>query len=185
MCRFLYFGQGENIDHIIPMLCRTKMLVKAYKLSHTISPNGLNGRYFSFTGNAPWQFHELSERDTDFSSTLLHKQGQELRSEQTVINIHEQNPSTYFCVLTIRKHLLNLSGRGPSICYRRPFCRLKAPLGLSLLRKRGLSEKYRTARIYSPWRFLPPRNTPDLFCRLLHPTKSSLRCVGGIFLFHK
>ena len=39
-----------------------------------------------------------------------------------------------FCVLTIWKHLLNLSGRGPSICYRRPFCRLKAPLGLSLLR---------------------------------------------------
>ena len=27
-----------------------------------------------------------------------------------------------------------------------------------------------------------PRNTPDSFCRLLHPTKSSLRCVGG-FLF--
>ena len=42
--------------------------------------------------------------------------------------------STYFYALTIRKHLLNLSGRGPSICYRRPFCRLKAPLGLSLLR---------------------------------------------------
>ena len=36
----------------------------------------------------------------------------------------------------------NLSGRGPSICCRRPFCRLKAPLGLSLLRcarKRELS----------------------------------------------
>ena len=30
--------------------------------------------------------------------------------------------------------MLSLSGRGPSICYRRPFCRLKAPLGLSLLR---------------------------------------------------
>ena len=43
-------------------------------------------------------------------------------------------PLLIFCVLTIRKHLLNLSGRGPSICYRRPFCRLKAPLGLSLLR---------------------------------------------------
>jgi hypothetical protein len=28
----------------------------------------------------------------------------------------------------------NLSGRRPSICCRRPFCRLKAPLGLSLLR---------------------------------------------------
>jgi hypothetical protein len=28
----------------------------------------------------------------------------------------------------------NLLGQGPSICCRRPFCRLKAPLGLSLLR---------------------------------------------------
>ena len=69
-----------------------------------------------------------------FQPTPLHKQGQELRSEQTVTPIHEQSPATYFCALTIRKHLLNLSGRGPSICYRRPFCRLKAPLGLSLLR---------------------------------------------------
>ena len=43
-------------------------------------------------------------------------------------------PLLIFYALTIRKHLLNLSGRGPSICYRRPFCRLKAPLGLSLLR---------------------------------------------------
>ena len=50
----------------------------------------LRGRYFSFTGNAPWKFHEPTERDTDFSSTPLHKQGQELRSEQTAINIHEQ-----------------------------------------------------------------------------------------------
>ena len=44
------------------------------------------------------------------------------------------DPLLIFCVLTIRKHLLNLSGLGPSICYRRPFCRLKAPPGLSLLR---------------------------------------------------
>ena len=35
----------------------------------------------------------------------------------------------------------------------------------------------------SPRKNLPPRNTPDSFCRLLHPTKSSLRCVGGIFLY--
>ena len=34
----------------------------------------------------------------------------------------------------------------------------------------------------SPRENLPPRNTPDSFCRLLHPTKSSLCCVGGIFL---
>ena len=51
----------------------------------------LHGRYFSFTGNAPWKSHEPTERDTDFSSTPLHKQGQELRSEQTVTPIHEQN----------------------------------------------------------------------------------------------
>ena len=31
-----------------------------------------------------------------FQSTPLHKQGQELRSEQTVTHIHEQSPSTYF-----------------------------------------------------------------------------------------
>ena len=45
------------------------------------------------------------------------KQGQELRSEQTAINIHEQrNSLLIFCVLTIRKHLLKMrverSGRG-------------------------------------------------------------------------
>ena len=44
------------------------------------------------------------------------KQGQELRSEQTVPHIHEQSPATYFFALTIRKHLLKMrferSGRG-------------------------------------------------------------------------
>ena len=48
---------------------------------------------FSFTGTVLWKFHEPTERDTDFPSTPLHKQGQELRSEQTVINIHEQRNS--------------------------------------------------------------------------------------------
>ena len=98
-----------------------------------------------------------------------------------MINIHEQNPSTYFCVLTIRKHLLierferSGGGQEPSrghkfsilenfvfhrdftfqtlasfqsdlvgvafvgarplhLACARPRCRLKAPLGLSLLR---------------------------------------------------
>ena len=50
----------------------------------------LRGRYFSFTGNAPWKFHEPSERDTGFPVNAAAKQGQELRSEQTAINIHEQ-----------------------------------------------------------------------------------------------
>ena len=51
----------------------------------------LRGRYFSFMGNAPWKFHEPTGRDTDFSSTPLYKQGQELRSEQTVTPLHEQH----------------------------------------------------------------------------------------------
>ena len=34
----------------------------------------------------------------------------------------------------------------------------------------------------NPRKKLPPRNTPDSFCRRFTPTKSSLRCVGGIFL---
>ena len=64
----------------------------------------------------------------------------------------------------------------------RPLCRLKAPLGLLLLHKRGLVEKYRTARIYSPWRFLPPRNTPDLFCRRF--TRQNHRCAAwAVFFF--
>ena len=37
----------------------------------------------------------------------------------------------------------------------------------------------------SPQKNLPPRNTPDLFCRRFTRQNPSLRCVGGIFLFHK
>ena len=68
-------------------------------------------------GVVPWKFHEPTERDTDFSSTPLHKQGQELRSEQTAIPITwAAQPLLIFYVLTIRKHLLKMrferSGRG-------------------------------------------------------------------------
>ena len=43
-------------------------------------------------------------------------------------------------------------------------------------------EKYRMARIYSPWRFLPPRNTPDLFCRRF--TRQNHRCAAwAVFFF--
>ena len=52
-----------------------------------------------------------------FRTTPLHKQGQELRSEQTVTHIHEQrNSLLIFCALTIRKQLprngFERSGRG-------------------------------------------------------------------------
>ena len=44
-------------------------------------------------------------------------------------------------------------------------------------------EKYRTARIYSPWRFLPPRNTPDSFCRRF--TRQNHRCAAwAVFFFY-
>ena len=116
-----------------------------------------------------------------FQPTPLHKQGQELRSGQTVTHYMSRVSLLIFCVLTIRKHLLKMrferSGRGqePSrghkfsilenflsirdftsamrlhfrsdlvgvtlvgarplhLACARPRCRLKAPLGLSLLR---------------------------------------------------
>ena len=49
------------------------------------------GAAFFFFGAVPWKFHEPTGRDTDFPSTPLHKQGQELRSEQTVTPLHEQH----------------------------------------------------------------------------------------------
>ena len=79
----------------------------------------------------------------------LHKQGQELRSGQAATPLHEQSPATYFCVLTIPKHLSNLSGRGSSICCRRPRCRLKAPLGLSLLRSASQTRSHPKPCSYS------------------------------------
>ena len=45
---------------------------------------------FFFMGNVPWKFHNPTGRDTGFPVNAAAKQGQELRSEQTAINIHEQ-----------------------------------------------------------------------------------------------
>ena len=73
------FTAPQHTRFILPLFHPTKSIAM------------LHGRYFSFTGNAPWKSHEPTERDTDFSSTPLHKQGQELRSEQTVTHIHEQH----------------------------------------------------------------------------------------------
>ena len=99
------FTAPQHIRFILPPIHPTKSIAM------------LHGRYFSFMGNAPWKFHEPTGRDTDFPSTPLHKQGQELRSERTVIPIHEQhNLYLFFCVLTIRKQLpgndFERSGRG-------------------------------------------------------------------------
>ena len=69
-----------------------------------------------------------------FQSTPLQNRGRNFVRGKRRSTYTSSGTLYLFCALTIRKHLLNLSGRGPSICYRRPFCRLKAPLGLSLLR---------------------------------------------------
>ena len=73
------FTAPQHTRFILPLFHPTKSIAM------------LHGRYFSFMGNAPWKFHEPAGRDTDFLSTPLHKQGQELRSEQTVTPLHEQH----------------------------------------------------------------------------------------------
>ena len=49
------------------------------------------GGIFLFWKAAPWQPHKPSERDIGFSANAAAKQGQELRSEQTVTPLHEQH----------------------------------------------------------------------------------------------
>ena len=76
-------------------------------------------------------------------TTPLPKQGQELRSEQTAINIHEQrNSLLIFCVLTIRKHLLKMrferSGRG-----QEPSCGHKFSILENLLSIRDFTSSMR------------------------------------------
>ena len=85
-------------------------LASARPFGRLKAPPGLSLlRSAAQTRTEPWKFHKPAGRDTDFSSTPLHKQGQELRSEQTLIPIHEQNPFTYFFALTIRKSLLSVA----------------------------------------------------------------------------
>ena len=52
---------------------------------------------------------------------------------KTVLSL--KSPTGAF-IAPLRCANANLSGRGPSICYRRPFCHSNTPLGLLLLRKR-------------------------------------------------
>ena len=95
---------------------------------------------FFFMGNVPWKFHKPTGRDTDFSSTPLHKQGQELRSEQTVTLYMSSTTSTCFCALKIRKQLprngFERSGRGQESSRGHKFSILEnflSPLGLFLV----------------------------------------------------
>ena len=62
-------------------------------------------------------------------TTPLHKQGQELRSEQTAINIHEQKSSTYFLRLNNSETFVELVGARPLHLLLQTALPLKSPTG--------------------------------------------------------
>ena len=62
-------------------------------------------------------------------TTPLHKQGQELRSEQTVTPIHEQRPFTYFLRLNNSETFVELVGARPLHLLSQTALPLKSPTG--------------------------------------------------------
>ena len=64
-----------------------------------------------------------------FQSTPLHKQRQELRSERTVIPIHEQSPSTYFLRLNNSETFVELVGARPLHLLSQTVLPLESPTG--------------------------------------------------------
>ena len=64
-----------------------------------------------------------------FQSTPLHKQGQELRSEQTVTPLHEQSPATYFLHLNNLETFVELVGARPLHLLSQTVLPLKSPTG--------------------------------------------------------
>ena len=98
------FTAPQHTRFILPLFHPTKSIAM------------LHGRYFSFTGNAPWKSHEPTERDTDFSSTPLQNRGRNFVRSKRWPTYMSSTTSTYFCALTIRKQLprngFERSGRG-------------------------------------------------------------------------
>ena len=62
-------------------------------------------------------------------TTPLHKQGQELRSEQTAIPLHEQSPATYFLLLNNLETFVELVGARPLHLLSQTVLLLKSPTG--------------------------------------------------------
>ena len=65
--------------------------------------------------------------------------------------LHTDNANVKVCFVTdeivrVRANA-NLSGRAPPFCCARPFCRLKAPLGLSLLRSTAQTRTFENTLI--------------------------------------
>ena len=62
-------------------------------------------------------------------TTPLHKQGQKLRSEQTVTPLHEQSPATYFLRLNNSETFVELVGARPLHLLSQTVLPLKSPTG--------------------------------------------------------
>jgi hypothetical protein len=62
---------------------------------------------------------------------------------------------------------------------------LKSPTGVFIATQTRTFRKVQNGEDLFPMKiFTAPQHTRSIL-PLIHPTKSSLRCVGGIFLFHK
>ena len=76
--------------------------------------------------------------------------------------------SYYYCFTTIK--------------YSKPSWRTLQTMILSVTNPTESAIKCDAVRVCSPWRFLPPRNTPDLFCRRF--TRQNHRCAAwAVFFF--
>ena len=88
---------------------------------------------------------------------------------------------TAYGILGLVQQIGTCRGEAPPSCCARPFCRLKAPLGLSLLR---YASQTRTCRGEAP-----PSCCARPFCRLKAPLGLSLlRCANAnnaLFALHK
>jgi len=78
-----------------------------------------------------------------------------------------------------------LSGQSPSILLRKTALPLKSPTGAFIATQTRTFRKVQSGEDLFPMKiFTAPQHIRSILPPI-HPTKSSLRCVGGIFLFHK
>ena len=109
------------------------------------------------------------------------KNGFTMKRKATAISMNGINRRTAeFYVASNNKSYYH---RFTTINFAKPSWRALQSMIPSIANPTALAVNDCTARIYSPWRFLPPRNTPDLFCRCFTRQNFSPVLQGGIFLF--
>ena len=76
-------------------------------------------------------------------------------------------------------------GKAPPSCLRKTALPLKSPTGAFIATQTRSCRKVQNGEDLFPMKiFTAPQHIRSILPPI-HPTKSSLRCVGGIFLFHK